>query len=139
VCVCVYVRQYVLFDVLWPLSTVPSVKNNGMHNSCNFALSAYSICSIMSRGSSVGVVLTILAYGPGLKCRSVTFAAYLHLLPRWRMSGSITVLLLYAFMSWRGSTLSFQGRSQNCAKRLLASCLSVRPQGATRLRLDGFL
>jgi hypothetical protein len=29
-------------------------------------------------------------------------------------------------------------RSQNCEKQLLSIVMSVRPQGTTRLRLDGF-
>jgi hypothetical protein len=69
------------------------------------------------------------------KLRQLTFVPSVRsTCPRFRLSRSVTTTPLsknFAFL--------FEGRSQNCEKRLLvSSCLSVRPHGTTRFPRDGF-
>jgi hypothetical protein len=50
--------------------------------------------------------------------QGIKLTIHLHLVPRFRMSGAITLLLLYAIMLWTGTMLPFFLSLHNCSYRI---------------------
>ena len=135
-CVCVCVRQHVSFDVLWLRAAVKCIKNNAIRHSCNFAPSTYAVCTIMISG----YLSQYSAYDMGLQngVKKPELEEY-RLSPSTGEVKNECSCTCAPAARLRDVEREYVVCSGALARRRIASaCLSVRPQGTTRLPLDGF-
>ena len=63
---------------------------------------------------------TVTGFLPGLSRRDVKLAIHTYIVPTLRMSGAISLLPLYAFMAWTGTSLN---------SHIVTSALRYKPEG----------
>jgi hypothetical protein len=81
-----------------------------------FSFQKLSRQALKAHPASYSVGTTVLSQGSGSE--GIKLTIHLHLVPRLRMSGAITLLPLYAIMLWTGITLPFFLSSHNCSYRI---------------------